>query len=393
MNSKILAVMKKELARFFGDKRMVFTTLIMPGLMIYIMYSFMGQGFLDQSTADDDYVAKVYVINEPDSLKMSLDAQKIKIQASKDLSLDDMKQKVQDKESDLLLVFPESFDTDVSSYDAQTSGTDAPKVEMYYNSSRTESQNTYITIESLLSSYENSLCNKFDVNTGTGKYDLATDKDTTGQIFSMMLPMLMMIFMFSGCMAIAPEAIAGEKERGTIATLLVTPTKRSHLAVGKIVSLSILSLLSGASSFIGIIVSLPKLMQGDESMNVSSAVYSVKDYILILLVIFSTVLIFVSLMSIISAFAKSVKEATTYLSPLMILVVVLGISTMIGGGTDKAAYFYLIPIYNSAQSLGAVFGFTYSVVNVVITVVVNLLVSVGLGFILTKMFNSEKMMF
>ena len=41
-------------------------------------------------------------------------------------------------------------------------------------------------------------------------------------------------------MSVAPESIAGEKDRGTIATLLVTPLKRTHLAIGKIISLAII---------------------------------------------------------------------------------------------------------------------------------------------------------
>ena len=41
MKKDMLTIMKKEFARFFGDKRMVFTTVLMPGLMIYILYTFM----------------------------------------------------------------------------------------------------------------------------------------------------------------------------------------------------------------------------------------------------------------------------------------------------------------------------------------------------------------
>mgnify|MGYP002564867313 CR=1 FL=1 len=70
----------------------------------------------------------------------------------------------------------------------------------------------------------------------------------------------MMVFLFSGCMAVAPESIAGEKERGSIATLLVTPLGRGELAMGKVISLGCISLLSGASSFLGTMLSLPKLM-------------------------------------------------------------------------------------------------------------------------------------
>jgi ABC-type Na+ efflux pump permease subunit len=60
----------------------------------------------------------------------------------------------------------------------------------------------------------------------------------------MILPFLILSFLFSGCLAVTPESIAGEKERGTIATLLVTPIKRRELAIGKIISLSILATLA-----------------------------------------------------------------------------------------------------------------------------------------------------
>lgn len=73
-----------------------------------------------------------------------------------------------------------------------------------------------------------------------------------------MLPMLLMLFLFSGCMAVAPESIAGEKERGTIATLLVTPMKRSDLAIGKILALALIALLSGISSALGTVLALPQ---------------------------------------------------------------------------------------------------------------------------------------
>lgn len=74
----------------------------------------------------------------------------------------------------------------------------------------------------------------------------------------------------------APESIAGEKERGTIATLLVTPMRRSSLALGKVFSLSIIALLAGCSSFIGTFAALPKMM-GGELTGVDSSVYTPMD--------------------------------------------------------------------------------------------------------------------
>lgn len=389
MKSKMLTVIKKEFSRFFGDKRMVFSTLILPALMIYVLYSFMGDGLMDQFTVEDTYVSKIYVCNMPESLDPVFKELSVEIMTDKS-NVEDMKEAVQKKEADMLAVFPEDFDNKVQTFDQMTATELAPKIELYYNSAKTESDNIHSITEEVLNTYENSLCNKFDINPGEETYDLATDKDTTGMVFSMMLPMLLMIFIFSGCMSIAPESIAGEKERGTIAKLLVSPTRRRAIALGKIISLSILGLLCGTSSFVGTILSMPKLMQSE---GMSASVYEVSDYALLLLVIFSSVLVIVGLLSIVSAFAKTVKEASTYVMPIMIVVMLVSITSMFGSGAPTNHALYAIPLYNSVQCMNGIFGFSYNIVNILITVGCNLAFTGVLAFILTKMFDSEKIMF
>ena len=57
-NSGILPIMRKELARFFGDKRMV-VSILLPGILIYVLYSFMGQAMGSLYGVDEDYVPTV----------------------------------------------------------------------------------------------------------------------------------------------------------------------------------------------------------------------------------------------------------------------------------------------------------------------------------------------
>ena len=52
--------MKKELARFFGDRRLVITTLLLPGIMIYVVYSFLGSVMMKTMLPDDTYVVWWY---------------------------------------------------------------------------------------------------------------------------------------------------------------------------------------------------------------------------------------------------------------------------------------------------------------------------------------------
>ena len=388
----VLTIIKKEFQRFFGDRRMLLTTVLLPGLMIYVIYSLMGSFMSDRFSTDGAPEATVYVEHLPASLESTFDALPFEIIDAAGSDAEELRALVAtEAAAAVYVVFPEDFDEAVAVYDVG-SGSPAPNVAIYFNSASVDSASAQAMIAGVLDAYEERLANRFDVNAGETQYDLAEPSDLTGMIYSMLVPMLMLIFIFSGCMAVAPESIAGEKERGTIATLLVTPMKRSELAIGKIVSLSVIALLSGLSSFLGTILSLPRLMGAAASeMDVSQ--YGVADYVQLLLVVLSTVLVVIALISIISASARSVKEATTAVSPLMVLVMLIGVTSMLGSGAPQQPLWYLIPLYNSVQAMNGIFSFSASPLQIALTVCSNLLYA-GVGaWVLTRMFNSEKVMF
>ena len=66
MKKDMVTIIKKEFARFFGDKRVVFTTILMPGLLIYLIYTFMGTGMRKEMSTEEGYVANAYVQNMPE---------------------------------------------------------------------------------------------------------------------------------------------------------------------------------------------------------------------------------------------------------------------------------------------------------------------------------------
>lgn len=390
MKSGILAIMKKELARFFGDRRMAFTTILLPGLMIFLLYTIMGNAIGNMTSVDEDFKPQAAVVSMPDSLKETLESV-FTVNSIESSALEQSKEEIEQKDSQICIVFPEDFDAQVNGYDI-ASGESAPNIQIYYNSSDTESQVAYTSVIEVLDQYEAALTNKFDINQGGERYDLATEKDTAGTIFSSMLPMLLLIFLYSGCIAVAPESIAGEKERGTIATMLITPIKRSDIAIGKICALALIALLSGISSAVGTILSLPKLMGGAVD-GLTGDVYGVTDYLMLGVVVIATVLLLITLISIISAFAKSVKEAQTAVVPLMIVVMLVGITAMFGTGAKTEFYYYLIPIYNSVQCMVGIFSFEFQAVNILIAIVSNLVYTLIGVWVLAKMFNSEKIVY
>ena len=108
--------------------------------------------------------------------------------------------------------------------------------------------------------------------------------------------------------------------------------------------------------------------------------------------ILTTVLLFVSAISVISTLAASVKEATSMVSPMMILVTLVGMSGMLGAGSTPS-WAFLIPVYNSVQCISGIFSHSYEPSSVLIAMLINCSIAVVLVFVLTKLFNNEKVMF
>lgn len=395
MKSNTLTIIKKEFARFFGDRQLLFTTVIMPGLLIYIIYSFMGMGMKKMANegANEDVILQVE--NLPESMLPILKEIPNTTLMPMPLLEDDVKN-LENKNLDVVLMrFPEAFDEKVAAFDPQ-SGMAAPNVEIYYNSANNASSRVYHIVEASLSAYEDQLSNRFDINRADSEeaqFDMANKDDVLGSILSKLIPMLILMMLFSGVMAIAPSSIAGEKERGTIATLLVTPLKRNELALGKVVSLSGIALLSGISSFVGIVLSLPKMIQADEAGIELGLNYTSADYTVLLLIILSSVLIMASAVSLLSALAKDVKNAGTMITPFMLVVMFCGLTPMFQSGTPESLTAYMIPFYNSIQVMTAVFAHEMRWMPVIVTLAANVVYTGFAVWGLTRMFNSEKVMF
>ena len=396
MKSNTLTIIKKEFARFFGDRQMLFTAVLLPGLLIYLIYSFMGIGMKKMATEGTDEMVTLCVENLPVSMAPIVDGIPAITVSQQAISQEDI-DKLENKELNMVLMrFPEAFDETVATYDPQ-SGIPAPNVEIYYNSANNASSRVYHILEASLSAYEDQLSNRFDINRADSDaethFDKANQGDVLSNILSKLIPMLVLMMLFSGVMAIAPSAIAGEKERGTIATLLVTPMRRNELALGKVVSLSGMALMSGISSFIGIALSLPKMIQADAAGVELGLSYTVSDYLVILIIILATVLIMASAISLLSALAKDVKNAGTMITPFMLVVMLCGLMPMFQSGTPENLTAYLIPFYNSIQVMTSVFAHEMKWMPVIVTLAANVVYTGIAVWGLTRMFNSEKVMF
>ncbi|MBI9008646.1 MAG: ABC transporter permease [Tenericutes bacterium] len=403
----ILTIFKKEWDRVIKDKRLIITVMILPGLMIFIIYSFIGtamQGMFQDDVYDiaicnptpeftEIYEAYEIAYNteyEDGEVVNPGTLEHITVTTILEADIDNYKEQIDNEEWDLLIV----IDSDILDFDPLTD--EEPIIMMYSNPNQISSNDIASRFSNYINIYGASLSYNLWGDTSYITFDLdgtaVDESNLAGTMLSSLLPMLIVMFLFSGAMSIGPESIAGEKERGTIATLLVTPVKRREIAIGKILGLSVLTLISACSSFLGIMGSLPKMLSfGDFN---AADIYHFGDYFMILAVLFSTVFVVVGLIAVISAYAKNMKEASSFIAPVYILTILVSVTSMFGDGANTNLFMYMVPIYNTVQTLIAILTFeAMAPTYLLLTALANLVYLAIFVYILNRMFNSEKIMF
>lgn len=400
MDKRLLTVIKKELKRIFTDRRLVFTTMLLPAVSIFVMYTLMGNLVNDRVDEVETNIPSVVVVEAPESFKSYLDT--TGLNQFYDITYEQQanevyKDQIYNGELELYMVFETAFDTKAMAYEY-------PNLERYYNSVEDYSSEARWNMDNLLGNYETYLLgtrlgnqdhvNVFDLNRGVETDNLQDEKKATGKGLSTLFPFLIAVFLFSGAMSVGPDMIAGEKERGTMATLLVTPVKRETLAFGKVISLGIVAIVSSISSFIGIIASMPAAgnMFASEGIDMASLQFGLSDYASLGAIMISLVSVYVAVVCVVSIISKSIKEANTYMAPIYMLVMVSGFTTMFADSVTEFWRFG-IPVYGSILAIKKLFSFELTSNMLLLTCASSLILAAILVYAIKVLFNNERVMF
>ncbi len=388
----VLTIFLKELKRVFTDKRMLIS-LFLPGVLIYFVYSIMGSVMtkvVTQSSTKDTNFQVAYTDNFNSSkadgqlpkmmtyidatIKASINNNTVTFKEFTTGELDSYKEELRQGKYHLVVAFTDDFENKLGD------DTAANDIDIFYNGDSSASSDLYNFVTQIVSvSYTNYTVNKNGaVTANVGDKDMMAMK-----IAAMIIPMVTISILFSTVLSLCPEAIAGEKERGTLASLLLTPIKRSEFVAGKILSLSTTAIASGIVSFTGLILSIPKLMGG---FNIT---ISPVDGLLLFLLVVTVLLLFVAIGVFISALANTVKEAAGYLSPIMIVFMLFGMAPSLFGFDQW--YLSFVPILNICVSINALLnGAENLLLFFGLTVASTVLYTGLLMFGVTKLFNKER---
>lgn len=182
--------------------------------------------------------------------------------------------------------------------------------------------------------------------------DYATTREISGSKYGGMGAYFIVFLAFTGCMAVAVDTAAGEKERGTLEAMLVTPASFMGIAFGKLVFIIIMGLISVLSTIGGIVIMVVGA-DGDSGFSIADVGFTSLLGITVLLI--SLVLFFASILFAFSILAKSNKEAHVRSSMLMI-VVAMSLVYCIIPGVELTRTILWVPILNAAMSIKVLWG-------------------------------------
>lgn len=393
----IKGIFKKEIDKVFKFPRTIFSTLLLPGFIIFIVYFAIGQAVGSSLKKVQEHESIIYLIEAPQSFYDAAEVArnipefgKFTFQEKNLNDLDALKDEIKEGKADAVVVFDADFDNKIS-------GNQKPQVRIYYDESFNNSSVALNRIQTILEIQKDGYLREMEIDPNIFAYvgESVYEEDRSGGTFlAMILPILILSFIFSSAMGIGTDAIAGEKERGTLAKLLLLPIARNDIIIGKILSTTVLTILSALSSFLGIIASLPFLktlfaMDGGK-MEIS---YSAGHVLLLLGILVLLAALASTLLLLASTIARTVKEASAFATPLFIAVMVLPMMTMFSDKSSVSRGVYLIPIYNFIIVLKDLLSFNLDIVNYLLTAGSSLVVITALVLVLVKLFKSEKILY
>ncbi len=159
--------------------------------------------------------------------------------------------------------------------------------------------------------------------------DVATAAKRGASVFGRMIAMMLVLMLLTGSFTPAVDLVAGEKERGTMETLLVSPATRLEIVVGKFLAVFALALLTAAGNLGSMAITFGQFSDVMGARERVDFHVGVGVLLLMLLAVIPLAALFSSLALALSALARSTKEAQTYLTPLLLVIMPLAMVSMV----------------------------------------------------------------
>ena len=345
----VLTVFKKELIDSLRDRRTLIAMVIVPLVLFPLLISISTTMLISQAKKAEEKELRIgLVMNGAAAGFKEMLAARDDVRVVDEISVETGKALVRSDSLDAFLVFDPAFDEQVADLGAG-------KVTMYHKTPENRSIEK-ARVRRLLNDYEEKLrAERFEALSldlaiteavAVSEENLASTKERLAEEIGGLFPYLIIIFCFTGSMYPAIDLAAGEKERGTLETLLTAPAGRLDILLGKFGVVVLTGIATALISIFGIYIGIRQSPEiPPEVLNALLGMLEARSILLLLSLLLPLAVFFAALLLSLSIFAKSFKEAQSTITPLMIFIIVPAFIAIMPGVTLDAKT-ALVPILN-----------------------------------------------
>jgi len=393
-------VYRKELVDSLRDRRTLISMIAVPLLIMPLLT--IGMGVLSAKLVGQamEEVPKVMILGGEDSPKVRAELERmenVRIVPAKS----DYAEEISSKQIRAAVEIPKGFDTRLASgapmtvkiymYEGELkSGFGANRLQKFFRDLRDRVIRERLEARQL----PENLVRPFDIE----QQNVAPAEKVGGAVLGGLVPYFVILLCLTGAMYPAMDLTAGEKERGTIETILCSPVSRTHLVLGKFLMVLTASIATAVLSITSMAVSFgvgKKMLLGmangavDAALQIAmtgKAVVAIFFMVLPLAVFFSAALLAIAL------FAKSFKEAQSYISPLMIVVVLPAVAALLPG-VELNTTLALVPVLNTSLVCKEIITGTYHWEYIALIFASSCIYAAAALAIAVKLFQREDVLF
>lgn len=390
---RIGCVYAKEMRETLRDRRVLFGVFISPLLVTPLLLFVIGY-FANRKAAEDQAeVLTVALVGAPAALRVALERE-----GSLSVMLadgDQAEQLVQQRAARVALLGPPDGEQILAA------GGTLP-LELVFDPSNEKSLSAMRRVQDALDEFNRTTTGerlkRFNLDpslvtpTTLTKRSVASDKNIGGLILGAILPYLIVMTASFGGMTSAFDLGAGEKERGTMETLLVSPATRTEIVLGKTLTITTVSFASAVFTIIGLVGSFAVGLSYLAQITQGKIAVSYTAVAVMTLVTLPLTLLTSSLLMILSSFARNQKEAQSYALPF-VMVVILPAMLSLFVGDENPLGMSLIPLLNCALAIKQALAGSLTVGFFSLTFLSSAVYAGLATVVCTALFNREEILF
>ena len=394
MNS-IWIIFKKEMKELFRDRKSLFTMIGFPILILPFLIAGgveIGKRIAEKEAKKNIKIA--FINANQDNELINFISQEKKYHIIDNVNESNFSSLIQSDSLDLVLEIDKNYNNNLKL-------NHSAKITLHHSTSGLDEVHVNFTNE-IINSYEKkilanrlkekdieeSLLNPINLE----KNNITSEKEQFGKSVGGIIPYFILIYCLLGAVMPAIELGASEKEKGTLETLLATPSNYFKILMGKWGAIFSISFLSAFAVILGMLLGINIVDIPPHFYSLLSNLFNIKTIMILMILITPIAGLFSAITLSISIYSKSFKEAQNFMSPLMMIILlpaIMGMSLPLELNSTNA----IIPIFNVVLACKEIMSGTIETILLLEVILSSFALSVIAVFFSSKLFKKENYIF